>query len=98
MNRKRKPDWESFIDPGIVRAVRLLNEGGVETFESCQGGDGHCYPEPTIRFHGERSEGFRALAIAMQHALPVSSLRKIWQIVDADPTGPYWEIVFKVQL
>lgn len=98
MSRKRQPDWDSFIDPGIVRAVRLLNERGIETFESCQGGDGHCYPEPTVRFHGDRSEGFRALAVAMQHALPVLSLRRIWQIVDADPTGPYWEIVFKVQL
>jgi hypothetical protein len=98
MTKKRQPDWESFIDAGIVRAVRLLNEFGIETFESCQGGDGHCYPEPTVRFHGDRSEGFRALAVVMQHALPVSSLRRIWQIVDADPTGPYWEIVFKVQI
>jgi hypothetical protein len=98
MSRKRQPDWESFIDLGIVRAVRLLNERGIETFESCQGGDGHCYPEPTVRFHGDRSEGFRALSIVMQHALPVSSLRRIWQIVDTDPTGPYWEIVFREKL
>ena len=95
MSRIRQPDWDSFIDPGIVRAVRLLNERGVETFESCQGGDGHCYPEPTVRFYGDRSEGFRAVAIVLQHALPVRSLRRIWQVVDGEPTGPDWEIVFR---
>jgi hypothetical protein len=87
--------WESFIDPGIVRAVRLLNEYQVETFESCQGGEGHCYPEPTVRFHGQRDEGFRALAVVLQHALPVLHLRRIWPITDGEPTGPYWELVFR---
>jgi hypothetical protein len=29
------------LDPGIVRAVRVLVEAGIETFESCEGGPGH---------------------------------------------------------
>lgn len=35
------------LDDGIREAVRVLAQAGVETFESCQGGDGHAYPEPT---------------------------------------------------
>jgi hypothetical protein len=82
------------LDAGIRRYVELLSGAGIETYESCQGGDGHCYPEPTIRFHGDRSEGFRALAVAQQHALPVRALRRLWTLDDGEPTGPTWEIVF----
>lgn len=82
------------LDPGIEHAVVLLCENGVETFESCQGGPGHAYPEPTIRFHGERAEGYRVLSIALTNALPVKELRRVWPVIDGEPTGPCWEIVF----
>jgi hypothetical protein len=81
------------LDAGIEAAVVLLRSQGVETFESCEGGDGHAYPEPTVRFFGERAEGFRALSIALAHQLPVLSLRRVWPINDREPTGPWWEIV-----
>ena len=77
--KKKEPNWDSFLDPGIAEAVKILNRAGIETFESCQGGHGHAYPEPTVRFHGERSEGFKALSVAMQHALPVYALRRIFR-------------------
>lgn len=83
------------LDKGIERAVQVLNEAGVETYESCEGGPGHAFPEPTVRFGGERSEGFRALAIAKANDLPVSSLRRIWEIIDGEPTGPNWEMTFR---
>ncbi len=82
------------LDEGIRDAVRILAEAGVETFESCQGGEGHAYAEPTIRFSGERSEGFKALAVALQRDLRVYALRRIWPIRDGEPTGPWWEMVF----
>lgn len=81
-------------DKGIKRAVEILYSNGIETYESCKGGSGHAYPEPTIAFHGERPEGFRALAIAMQHGLPVDSLKRVWRIEDGEPTCPSWEITF----
>ncbi len=28
--------------------VEVLRAAGVETFESCEGGAGHSYPEPTV--------------------------------------------------
>jgi hypothetical protein len=40
------------LDRGIEKAVRTLQANGIETFESCEGGPRHAYPEPTIRFHG----------------------------------------------
>jgi len=82
------------IDKGIARAVRVLWEGGVETHESCEGGDGHPFTEPTVRFGGGHAEGFRALGIALQHGLRVSELRRYWSVLDGEPTGPHWELTF----
>lgn len=82
------------LDKGIEREVEILAEGGIETYESCEGGIGHSYPEPTVRFHGERSEGFKALAIALQNGLKPSKISRIWTILDGEPTGPYWEMTF----
>lgn len=83
------------LDPGIERHVLILREGGVETFESCEGGPGHSYLEPTVRFHGEKYEGFRALAIALQNGLPVAELRRSWVLEDGELTGPLWEMTFE---
>lgn len=82
------------LDKRIAREVAVLRKMGIETFASCEGGEGHPYHEPTICFHGERSEGFRALAVAMQNALSVKALRRVWPILDGEPTGPIWELVF----
>lgn len=87
-------DYDLPLDMGIREAVMALQRAGVETFESCQGGEGHCYPEPTIRFHGEISEGFRALSVALAAELPVSALRRAWPIIEKEPTGPWWELTF----
>lgn len=82
------------LDAGIRRVVSTLRQGGVETFESCQGGAGHAYLEPTVRFRGDRSEGYRALALAMQAGLPIAELRRVWPILDGEATGPWWELTF----
>lgn len=94
MNEKELKEFDPPLDPGIKRAVEILFSHGIETYESCEGGPGHSYPEPAVRFHGDRSEGFKALAIALQHALPVKCIRRIWNIIDGEPVGPDWEIVF----
>lgn len=86
--------FEYPLDDGIAHAVMVLRDAGVETFESCEGGDGHCYPEPTVRFHGGRGEGWRALGVAQQRGLPVSALRRSWPVDDGEPTGPWWEMTF----
>jgi hypothetical protein len=88
------PSYDPPLDGGISAYVEALGAAGVETFESCEGGADHAYPEPTVRFHGGRGEGFRALAIALQHGFQVCSLRRTWPLVDGEPTGPWWELTF----
>jgi hypothetical protein len=83
------------IDPGIVGAVRVLRDAGIETFESCEGGESHNLPEPIVRFHGGRYAGWQALAAVQVADLPVLALRRFWSIEDGEPVGPYWEIVFR---
>ena len=85
------------FDEGIRRYVLILRSEGIETFESCQGGAGHAMPEPTICFHGDTSEGWKALAVAMQRGLPVLKLSYVWAMRDYLPDGPYWEMTFKHQ-
>jgi hypothetical protein len=86
--------YDPELDAGIQQMVEVLQDAGIETFESCQGGAGHAYAEPTVRFHGERPEGFRALAAAMQRGLKVAQLRRVWPMIDGEPTGPWWELTF----
>lgn len=86
--------YDSPLDPGIAPTVLILAGAGIETFESCQGGPGHAFPEPTVRFHGDSSEGYRALAIALKAGLPVLGLRRTWPVIDGEPTGPWWELTF----
>ena len=90
----RKVEFDPPLDPAIYPMVAALSGAGVETFESCQGGEGHAYAEPTVRFHGDRTEGYRAVAVAMGAGFRVASLRRVWPLLDGELTGPYWELTF----
>lgn len=87
-------DVETPLDRGISYAVKVLRDAGVETFESCEGGAGHSFFEPTIRFYGVHADGFRALSVALMFGLPVRSLHRSWRIEQGEPTGPNWELTF----
>lgn len=91
---REQSDYDPPLDHGIFDAVNVLQGAGIETFESCEGGPGHAYPEPTVRFHGSQAEGFRALAAAMHGGLHVAELRRVWPLLDGEPTGPWWELTF----
>lgn len=82
------------LDPGIKPYVIALRSAGIETFESCQGGEGHAFSEPTIRFYGGTSEGFKAFAAAKERGLPAFKVRLSYTVVDGMLTGPWWEMVF----
>jgi hypothetical protein len=77
VSMRKRPNWDAFVDPAIAHAVKILNQFGIQTDESCQGGEGHSYPEPPVRFYGNRYKGVRAFTIARQHGLRVTSLRRI---------------------
>lgn len=85
-------EYDPPLDKRIRPFVECLNDAGVDTFESCDGGSGHAYPEPTVRFHGERPEGYRAVGVALSHGFKVKELRRVWPLLDGELTGPYWEL------
>lgn len=87
-------DIYSDVDAGIRPAVRALREAGVETFESCEGGGHHAYPEPTVRFHGDAGAGWKALGVLIELDFPIGSLRRTWPYTYGASTGPYWEVTF----
>lgn len=86
-------EWK--LDAGIRHAVLILRQGGIETFESCDGQAGHSFSEPTVRFHGDSWAGYRAFAVAMEHGLPVGELRRVYAAQDAQLNGPWWELTFR---
>lgn len=97
MSARRNPavaPRSSEIEPGIRYAVEVLQGAGIETVESCEGGDGHAYHEPTVRFHGGTWVGYRAFAVAMEHGLPVKHLRYAYSTLNGHLEAPCWEIVF----
>ncbi len=57
-----EPKVDLPLDAGIRHAVLVLRSGGVETFESCEGGPGHSSPHLMIRFYGSAWAGYRAFA------------------------------------
>src|SRR5258708_6005453 len=63
IQRARELFFDPPLDAGIREIVIVLVANGVETFESCEGGDGHSFPWPTVRFEGSTSEGLRALSV-----------------------------------
>jgi hypothetical protein len=79
------------LDKGIKPYVLALRAAGIETFESCEGGPGHAFPEPTVRFHGE---GLQAFAIARDLGLPIFQLRLSYVVQNGALTGPWWEMTF----
>jgi hypothetical protein len=80
------------LDPGIRAFVECLDSAGIETFESCEGGHGHAYPEPTVRFHGAHPDGYKAVGIALNSGFRVKELRRVWPLIAGELTGPYWEM------
>jgi len=94
LDRAKHGIFDPPLDEGIRDIVLTLLANGVETFESCEGGPEHSFPEPTVRFEGGSSEGLKAMAIAMENGLPVFRLRRVWGIVDRAIHGPWWEMTF----
>jgi hypothetical protein len=93
--RARDLYFEEPLDKGIKEYVITLLTAGVETFESCEGGAGHAFPEPTVKFAGATSEGFRAMSVALAYGLPLFQLRRVWGIWDDGCShGPWWEMTF----
>lgn len=85
------------LDLGIRHFVLILRSQGIETCQSCQGGPGHSFLEPTIEFYGEQAEGPRAVAATITYGLPVANLRREWSVRNGEIHGPIWSITFSLR-
>lgn len=94
LQRAKELHFEPPLDEGIREIVTTLVANGVETFESCEGGRGHSFPWPTVRFEGSSSEGLRALSVALSYGFRVDELKRVWGVVDGLLHGPWWEMTF----
>jgi len=92
--RARELEFEPPLDEGIREIVLTFIAHGIQTCESCEGGQGHSYPEPTVRFEGDESEGLRAAAVALAYGMRISKLRRVWGVTLGTLHGPWWEAIF----
>jgi hypothetical protein len=66
------------VDELILPAVKVLNEHGFKTFESCQGGEGHCFSEPTVRFFGSEWDLIKAFEICQAYNMVAFQARRVY--------------------
>ena len=83
------------VDKGIVNELKILNNYGIRTCQSCEGGVGHAFGKPTIDFFGDIKEGYKVYNIAIKHKLNVDYLVRIYNIDDNELKQVDWGIVFK---
>lgn len=84
------------LDEGVRFAVKVLHAAGIYTGQSCQGGEGHAYAEPTVDLWADEfSTGWAALHALTQYGLPVESISRTWSIENGEPRGPFWRIIFR---
>jgi hypothetical protein len=89
--------WYEGLDVGIRFPVKVLHAKGIETGQSCQGGDGHSYDRPTIdlRDGGSRPLGFAALAALEDYGLRVRDISLVWTIDKGIPVDNFWRITLR---
>lgn len=80
------------IDPGIAAALRALAEYEIDTFSSCQGGDGHPCEMPEILFHGDESAGLYAVWLLEAQGFRVWELSRHWDLDHGLPRAPFWRV------
>ncbi len=82
------------LDAGIRFAVRVLHAAGIETCQSCQGGEGHAYHEPSIDLpvSSDDAQGFAALAALKSYGIDVLTVGMVWTVNDGLPRDLVWRI------
>ena len=100
------PDKDHQLDPGIELYVRVLLDLGVETCQSCEGGEGHTLDRPWVQFWGDPYEGPIAACKARRAGLPVCQVARVWHVNCGPSRGeilfdswgeldsPVWEMTF----
>lgn len=87
----RDSEMDLAIDELIRPAVDLLRKYGIETIESCQGGEGHACLEPMVRFTGDEIDIIRAMDICIAHGMYVSEGRKVYRKIEDITEADNWQ-------
>jgi hypothetical protein len=89
-----EPSWYQMLDPGIRFAVRVLHARGIETAQSCEGGEGHAYDHATVDLlgGGQLPTGFAALAALEEYGLLVRGVALFWRIDKGVPVENFWRV------
>ena len=98
MKNKMMPSkWYDRLDAGIRFAVKVLHAKGFETCQSCQGGKGHAYDQPSVDLIaiGDDAWGFAAVAALQDYGLPVRDLSMLWNLRNGLPYEKLWRITFR---
>lgn len=97
LRTKMMPEsWYARLDAGIRFPVRVLHAaGGIETCQSCQGGDGHDYDRPTIDLCYNDGAGLRALAALHEFGLEVRDLAILWHVSHGLPEERIWRVTLR---
>lgn len=91
-SRVQTDAWYASIDPGVRFAVRVLHAAGIDTGQSCEGGEGHCYKWPTVDLGGQKldtKDGFAALAALANYGIEVRSVSFEWCVISCEA---FWRI------
>lgn len=82
------------IDGGIRFPLKVLHAAGLETCQSCQGGEDHSYDRPTIDmiWAGHNGAGFIAADALAAHGLRVQDVSIVWRIEHAVPVEAVWRV------
>lgn len=81
------------MDPGIRYPVRLLHAHGIPTNESCQGGEGHAFHDPSIVMQEGRA--FEAMNQLERCGIPVREVVSRWSVDDGVPNERSWVVVLR---
>jgi hypothetical protein len=74
-------DKDKNLDEQIKPIVELLRKYGFNTYESCQGGEGHAFPQPTIRFEGDEFDLIRAYELCEHFGYRPSEVSRVyWKV------------------
>lgn len=93
-NEAEAEEFSPPLDAGVREYVLALRLHGFDTYESCEGGPGHAFNLPTVRFHGGPGEGHRAWGIMRAMRFPVAELNRVWDVDDGELVGPHWQMTF----
>ena len=86
--------WDD-IDPEIVAALHALADYEIDTFSSCQGGEGHTCTMPEILFLGDDAAGLYAVWLLEAAGFRVWELSRHWDLDFGLPRAPFWRVTLR---